>query len=488
MTEHDIVISLWPDDGLHGRRKIFTDKREITIDNVVDVVSNAYAIHLKNRAEIRYLYDFYRGKQDIRCKEKQVRPEINNKVIVNRANEIVTFKTAYFLDQPIQYISNGGDDTTSERVKRFNDFMIAEDKISLDKEIVDWMNICGVGVRMATSKENAEEGESPVAIYSLDPREAFVIYYSGLGHKPMAGVIRQKGEDGRWFSAVYTEKFYCEIKSNKPENMKSRTIPYIPVIEYENNTARMGAFEIVIPLLNTINRLESERVDNIQDFVNAFDVFQNCELKDGQYSQLAQGGMAIEIKSTVPGMESKVYRITSPIDQSGVQLVVNDMKEAYLEICGMPNRNGGSSTSDTGAATIMRDGWQAAESRAEDTEKSFNKPERQFLKIALYICKTTTDIDLSLSDIKIEHTRNNLSNMQSRMQILCEGLNNDKIHPKIPWVISGMPNAEEWYRISMENYKAEQTELERQLEREQPTETIVTENIENQEETVAEDG
>lgn len=473
MTEHDNVVSLWPDDGLHGRRRCYTDKKEITAENVADVVAQAYSTHLKNRGEIQYLWYYFRGKQDIRCKQKQIRPEINNKVVVNRANEIVTFKSAYFLDEPIQYISNGGDDATSEKVKRFNDFMIAEDKVSLDKEIVDWMHICGVGIRMVTSDEQPEENGSPLLIYSLDPREAFVIYYSGLGHKPMAGVIRQKDEDGQWMHCVYTKTFYCEIKGDKTENVQPRAIPYIPIIEYENNTARMGAFEAVIPILNAINNLGSNRVDDIEQFVQSLLVFENCEI-DEEKAKALKEKLGLMIKSD-PSNQAKVYRVDGELDQTGVQSIVDDLNEAWHEICGMPNRNGGSSTSDTGRATIMRDGWQAAESRAEDTEKMFNRSERQFLKIALYICRTLTDLDLAVSDIKIEHTRNNLSNMQSRMQILCEGLNNDKIHPMIPWIVSGMPNANEWYRMSMDYYEQQQAEMEERLEREKPTETIVSE-------------
>lgn len=189
-----------------------------------------------------------------------------------------------------------------------------------------------------------------------------------------------------------------------------------------------------------------------------------------------------------PANPAKVYRVDGQLDQGGAQTIVDNLYDAVLTICGMPNRNGGSSTSDTGRATIMRDGWQAAESRAEDTEKMFNRSERQFLKIALYICRALTDLDLKVSDIKIEHTRNNLSNMQSRMQILCEGLNNDKIHPKIPWIISGMPNSEEFYRISQEYYEQQQADLERQLERQNPTQNIVTEKEDTGGDTVSEDG
>lgn len=76
-------------------------------------------------------------------------------------------------------------------------------------------------------------------------------------------------------------------------------------MEYPNNSARMGAFEVVLPLLNGINTLESNRVDNVQDFVNAYDVFQNVDLEDGQYSQLASGGKFIKIKDSQQGMPAK---------------------------------------------------------------------------------------------------------------------------------------------------------------------------------------
>lgn len=455
-------LTCWPDDGLHGRRVIYTNKRAVTPENVLDVVGKANVVHSVNWREIQYLYDVYRGIMDVRNKQKLVREEINNKVVVNRANEIVTFKTSYFLSDPIQYVSNGGEDSVSESVKRLNDFMDAEDKTTLDKEIVDWMHICGIGVRMVLPDSDMVDDGSPVAVYSLDPREAYVIYYSGVGHRPLAGVLIQQDEEERPLYCVYTVDRYYEISGGDVITDEPHALGYIPIVEYENNKARLGAFEVVMPLLNNINTIESNRVDSIQDFVNAYDVFQNCEINDKDYSQLTVGGKAVMITSPA-GQEAKVYRIASELNQANTQTVIDDMYDEILTICGMPNRNGGSSTSDTGQATIMRDGWQAAEARAKDTEDTFNRSERQFLRIVLRICRDMVGLDLKLSDIKIEHTRNNLSNMQSRMQILCEGLNNDKIHPKIPWIVSGMPNAEEWYRMSQEYYEQQQEELNRSL-------------------------
>lgn len=466
MLENTNQISCWPDDGLHGRHVAYTNRNTITPENVADVVGKAMVIHMRNVAETEYLYGYYRGRQDIRLKEKVVRPEINNKVMVNRANEIVTFKTAYLLGEPVQYVSNGGDDAVSAKVNRLNEFMRSESKDTKDKEIADWMHICGVGVRMVLPDEEGEEDGSPVCIYTLDPRDAFVIYYSGVGHKPLAGVLRQWDEDGKPYQCVYTREWYFEIAGGEIKKQEARTIPYIPIIEYPNNDARMGAFEVVLPLLNAINTVESNRVDSIQDFVNAFDVFQNCELEDGQYAELAKGGMAIQIKG-VQGMEAKVYRIASELNQTNTQTLVDDLYDTALTICGMPNRNGGSSTSDTGTAVIYRDGFAEAESRAKDTEKTFIRSEREFLRIVLYICRNTADLDLQLSDIKPEFTRKNLSNVQSKVQVLCEMLNNSKIHPKLAFQTCGVfGDSEEAYRISQEFYEEQQAALTRSLREE----------------------
>ena len=460
------TISCWPADGLHGRRKIFTDKKSITPENVVGVVGKALGYHWKNRMEEQYLLDYFRGKQDIRLKEKQVRPEINNKVMVNRANEIVTFKTAYLLGEPVQYVSNGGEDRVSAQVNTLNEFMRAESKDTKDKEIADWMHICGVGVRMVLPDEEGEEEGSPVSIYTLDPREAFVIYHSGVGHKRLAGVLRQRDEEGIWYSCVYTRDWYYEIKNGKITKQDARTVPYIPIVEYPNNESRMGAFEVVVPILNAINTIESNRVDSVQDFVNAYDVFQNCEIDDDAYKALSAGGMAIQIKG-VPGMEAKVYRIASELNQTNTQTLVDDLYDTAMTICGMPNRNGGSSTSDTGTAVIYRDGFAEAESRAKDTEKTFIRSERDFLRIVLYICRETGDLNLELKDIKPEFTRKNLSNVQSKVQVLCEMLNNSKIHPKLAFQTCGVfGDSEEAYRISQEFYEEQQAALTRSLREE----------------------
>lgn len=433
-TEYDAqkvmtALESFPDNGLTGRRKILTNVKAITAQNVKDVLSKALVMHQQNVREISYLWDVYRGKQDVRNKVKYERENINNKIVINRANEIVTFKTAYLLNEPVQYVSTESESTETEKVKTLNDFMHDEDKDSKDKEIVDWMHICGVAERLTLTDELAgvKDG-APFYIYTLDPREAFVIYSSRIGQRPMAGVIIQKDEQDKDIYTVYTETECFTVQDDKV-SVASHILGGIPLVEYINNEARQGAFEIVLGVLNGINDLESNALDSIQDFVNGFDVFQNCEIADGDYGKLAIGGQALMIKTTTQGMEAKVYRVASELSQSGVQQRIDSLSNSYIEICGMPNRNGGSSTSDTGQAVIFRDGWSEAESRAKDTEKLFKRSEKAFLRIVLNICRVKAGLDMSLKDIEINFPRKSLNNLQSKIQGLSEMLANGFIHP-----------------------------------------------------------
>ena len=85
-----------------GRKIIKTDAEVITAENLLHELTNALSVHRQNVSDIKYLYNYYRGVQDILLKEKPIRPEINNKVVVNVANEIVSFKVGYLVGERLQ--------------------------------------------------------------------------------------------------------------------------------------------------------------------------------------------------------------------------------------------------------------------------------------------------------------------------------------------------------------------------------------------------
>lgn len=443
---------------MSGRRVIKSSVKTITDDNVYKVLDDALSVHYSNRADIDYLYRYYKGEQPIRNRVKEVRPEICNKIVENRANEIVSFKVGYLCGEPIQYVSRSGEESVVEEVNALNEYMFAEDKAAQDQQLVEWQMICGTAYRLVLPDKLAGEleDESPFELYTLDPRDTFVVYSTEIGNKPLMAVkYLEDTETNVMHYSIYTKDRYYKFEDGILKESKPHALGMIPIIEYPANNARLGSFEIVLPILDAINNVQSNRTDGIEQLVQAFMKFINCDISKEEYEEFLQLG-AIKVKSA-DGQSADVDMVTTELNQTQSQTLKDDLYSAVLTICGMPNRNGGSSTSDTGSAVLLRDGWSDAEARAKDSENVFKRAEKQMLKLVLRICRDLSDSKLRLKDIDMKFTRRNYENIQSKSQVLDTMLNNPKIHPQLAFQHSGMfSDAESAYTMSMKYYEEQQ--------------------------------
>ena len=447
---------------LYGRKTIKTDAIEITSANVVDELEKAMRTHTINRGEIEYLWNYYCGKQPILAREKQVRPEICNRIVENRANEIVSFKVGYLCGEPIQYVGRNGEDVVSKGVSQLNEMMFSENKPAQDKEVVEWQMICGTAYRLVLPDANGKEDDAPFEMFTLDPRDTFVVRSSEVGNKPMFAVKYRVDSESNRICSVYSADRYWRIKGDKIEETRPHALGMIPIFEYPANNARLGAFEIVLPMLDAINNVASNRMDGVELFIQSFIKFVNCDIDEEQFKALKEMG-AIKVKS-VDGSVADVSIVTQELNQIQTQTLVDYLYQTVLTICGMPNRNGGSSTSDTGAAVIMRDGWTLAESRAKDSELMFKQSEHEVLKLILRIIRDTQGLSanvykLRLKNIGLQFTRRNYENVQSKSQVLVSMLQQNKIHPRLAFTSSGLfTDPESAYQLSKE-YSEEQAKL-----------------------------
>lgn len=443
---------------MFGRRVIKTSVTNITDENVVDVLLKALSIHALNRSEIDYLWEYYKGKQPILHRQKEVRPEITNRIVENRANEIVSFKVGYLCGEPIQYVGKNGSEEITQGITRLNELMFSEDKAAQDQEIVEWQMICGTAYRLVLPDEKGEEDEAPFELYTLDPRDTFVVYSNEIGNKPVMAVKYSKDDNEITHYSIYTENMYYLVEDGILKESTPHALDMIPIFEYPANNARLGSFEIVLPLLDTLNNITSNRMDGIEQVIQAFIKFINCDISKEEYEEFLQLG-AIKVKS-VDGANADVGVVTTDLNQSQTQTLKEDCYNAILTICGMPNRNGGTSTSDTGAAVLLRDGWSLAEARAKDSENMFKKSEKKMLKLVLRICRELSDLNLGLKDIELQFTRRNYENIQSKSQVLVSMLQNNKIHPLLAFQHSGLfIDPERAYAMSLKYYEEEQAKL-----------------------------
>lgn len=453
---------------LFGRKRIFYDNVEVTRENVWEIVTKSLPIHNANKSEIQYLYDVYKGKQEILQKVAPAFSDICNNITVNFANEIVTFKTGYLLGSPVQYVSRGErtselSDAVSAEINTLNRYSDNIDKAAKDIEIAEWFHICGTAYRFIRVSNPRNEKKSPFEIYTLDPRNAFVVYSNDVDNAPILGVYIVKLIDGTKIYNCWTWNRLFKIftsASGEPLNIVEEVhyLGSIPIIEYPANNARLGAFEIVLPMLDAINAAFSDLADGREQFINALLVIKGSNIEEEKFKSLRHlGGLLVP-------PDGDVKYLVSELNQEQNNMTINLMIDTMREIVGMPQR-AGSQTSDSsnGVAIVLRNGWSDAESRAADTERIFKKSENELLDIALRICNAKTGMQLELASVEPHFTRKNTENLLAKTQAFTTMIGTGKVHPLLAWQLSGLVSDPESAYMISEEYEQSQIEKEEQL-------------------------
>ena len=358
---------------LKGRREIFTDVEKITKENISKVLADAFDTHLLNVTEINYLQAYEKGDQPILNRIKEVRPEINNKIVENHAAEITAFKVGYVFGSPITFVQRASIDTAGDngenddkKLAILNEMMFEEGKAAQDQVIGKDISVCGVGYRIVLPKK-VKEGLSAFTILRLNPSNAFVVKFNDIFKKPALGVSYVQLSDDSYRVGAYTDTQYFELKGDDLADLKvvkvsANLIGIQPIIEYKNDDERMGCFERVISLLDALNEATSDRLNGLAQFVQSILWMNNCEIDSEQMGQLKDKG-GILTKSE-PGNPASIEYLTATLDQAQTQTLIDYLYEQILQIAGVPGREQ-STGGNTGQAIMLSNGWQIAETRTK---------------------------------------------------------------------------------------------------------------------------
>ena len=431
---------------LFGRKQIFCDKTNIDKTNILEVLSDAYFIHEQNRAEMLYLFEYVKGRQPILDREKQIRPEINEKIVDNMASEILEFKLGYEFGSPISYVQRARKDIKSRnalfsffkklftsdeskkedlRVSAINEMMVEECKAAKDLMLAKDVKTCGVGYRLILPKK-IKTGVSVFDLLVLNPMNTFVVYSNDAYREPILGVSYFPHRDGSVTFGCYTKTSYFKIEMGITKDFedwfeeKPNTVGMVPIIEYINDYDRMGCFERVIPLMDALNTIDSDRVNDIAQHVQNILWGDNVALDTEQYKKLREDGMILT--KSEQGRTATLKYLESVLNQSENQTLVDYVKQQILDITNTPSRSelsGGS----TGSATNMSTGWMAAETDAKEKEQIWSASERRETAVILKIIKDSNEVDadiaeLNLSDIEIKFSRSRTYDLATKCNSL----------------------------------------------------------------------
>ena len=450
MTEIDPNVPVQPGRILYGRRDIYSGVDEINEENVISEVNSALVFHIQNLIEEEYLYWYRRGLQPVLSRTKERNTIVLNKVVENHAEEIVTFKNGYFLQEPAVYKSrkNG----SKRKVDKLNEYLYRADKNNVDNAVADWFHMVGKGVLYI---ESNNDEDIPVKTYALDPRSTFVVYSLRPGNEPIYAVNLVIGADTVKIDVYTKDKVFrlsgssksseastqktFEATADTVDKVEDNPLGAIPIIEYRYNSVNMGAFESVIYLLDAINNVQSNRIDGVEQFIQSIAVAVNCQFDDDITADKIRKSGMIALRSV--GENKADFKILSEeLNQDQTQTLVDNLYEQALKICAMPSTNQkGTSASITGSATIFNNGWEQAAASARNTEDLFKQSNRLFDKIFTDILRVKGILDIKPVEFELNIARNETANVQSKAQsmqtMLASGMN-----PEIAFAKSGISN------------------------------------------------
>lgn len=257
---------------LMGRRRIYTDRttEELeSVDVVKEELDRVFDIHWGNVRSIRFLKDYYLGKHPaILERQKKIRPDVDNKIVVDYAFSFTRDITGYFLGKSVRYVQRNShmddtdatgrdmsgtdptsgitsDDEATQRtvtdgqdapdetkptggndmlpcpmddcpedklrgaVEQLNHIFDIENKGQVDWDVATDMSVCGVGYKGVFVEENPRNG-THLSLSHLDPETTFVVYSAGNVKVPMYAVSYWRNNvkyvsDVKTFVTVYTQ-------------------------------------------------------------------------------------------------------------------------------------------------------------------------------------------------------------------------------------------------------------------------------------------
>lgn len=440
--------------GKYGRQIAYADVEEITEENILQVLGNCIGIFNTNKRVIQYLWDYKNGDQPIRYRTKRVRDDVSNPIVENHAWEIVRFKNGQTNGEPIQCVCTTKDDNANEEVDKFNKYCKASGKHSRDISSGEWTSAVGTGFKAVQRKEDSE---IPFRIVVPTPINTFIIY-SSYTEEPLLAVQELKDSNGERYFLCFSKTHEFRVKNSKLMTLeikedgvevKSRLHAFggIPIVEYRNNQCCVSDVELVIDILDAINNMQSNRMDAIEQFVQSWVKFVNCEIDKETFMDMKLSG-ALVVKSNNGENKADVDIMTQELSQTESQVAKKDLWDNALSISAIPNKEGNTG-GDTQGAVELRNGWDFSKQAAKlkdpyiiDAERRLNVVIRNVLRQSGKECK------FGEMDYEVQISHSPTDNMQVKAQVY-QLLVQSGIHPLIAIVTCGLwTDSEKVYLMS----------------------------------------
>ena len=307
---------------------MYTLPKDTVITNQVlnDVI--AYNERYKKRFEM--LESYYLGKHDILERNKEDKLS-NNKVVVNHAKYITDTNVGYLLGNPVDYQATEGLD-----IEPLLDAYKKQTINDLDSEIAKDVSIFGLQYEYVYANENAEPKSC-----ETDNKNTIIVYDDTVEHNKLFGLIYRpiyKGATFKYWEIIYVDKQIKRVYKSYSKSLQKVGVdePHafgdVPIICYKNNPEYMGDFEPVISLIDAYNLLQSDRINDKEQLVDAILLFYGVDFDVEQGEALKESRMLANIPA-----DARVEYLTKALQEGDVDILRKSIETDIHKISMTPN-------------------------------------------------------------------------------------------------------------------------------------------------------
>lgn len=225
----------------------------------LEAVKEAVEKHENARRKYKRLYAYYLGQHKIAGRQR-AKALPNTRLAHGFPAYIVNMAAGYLVGSPITYQAPGQEEALLDVLNQMQEGNVD----SVDAELATQASIYGLGVEILYSNEYARPRSA-----AASPMDTFVVYDDTVEHKPLFAVRRFPGGT-EVFTDAYRFRFVGgRFGLDKIIAQEPHFFGGVPVVEYWNNAEERGDFEGVMDLIDAYNAVQSDRVNDKQQFTDA---------------------------------------------------------------------------------------------------------------------------------------------------------------------------------------------------------------------------
>ncbi|MDO4924817.1 MAG: phage portal protein [Turicibacter sp.] len=382
-------------------RDLLNEDGSVPVELLVKCLENHSAL----QRDYEKLHDYYDGQHEILTRTLSSGALPNNRLVCNHAEYISDMAISYVFGSPISY--------TGDEATELNEIFVEIDEDSHNNELALECSICGVGYELLYM--NDEDVPTP-ELAVLSPLNAFLVVDDTVKHKPMFAVSYSpkydihdtlKGYD----VCVYTEMkviryFFTTLQDKSPKliDEEEHYFGAVPVIEYQNNKKLKGDFEGVISLIDAYNILQSDRVNDKEQMVDALLAIVGASLGDDQDDKVETARLLKEMKIIELDEGGDAKWLVKGLNEQQTEILKKSLKDDIHEFSKVPCLTDENFVGNA-SGVAMKYKLLGFEQLGKTKERYFKKGLRQRLKLMANIENIRAkNIDVKTIDITMKRS------------------------------------------------------------------------------------